>query len=178
MLLCWWLSAHTLTHSSPTPTPTFPPRPLLQGINVLSGQASAVTIQQVIQLGMFSIITYAVELLLEFGFMRMAATILMQIIQGSLGFFIFRSRTTAYYFADDVTYGGAKYIPTGRGYAIKHNTFVKVYSSYARSHLYYATELVLLAVLLPLVETSVSCGCVGELAASLLPAPGIWQPAS
>lgn len=23
-------------------------------------------------------------------------------------------------------YGGAKYIPTGRGYAIKHNTFVKV----------------------------------------------------
>lgn len=27
-------------------------------------------------------------------------------------------------------YGGAKYIPTGRGYAIKHNTFVKVGSWY------------------------------------------------
>ena len=25
-----------------------------------------------------------------------------------------------------VQYGGAAYIPTGRGYAIKHNTFVKV----------------------------------------------------
>jgi hypothetical protein len=45
---------------------------------------------------------------------------------GSLGFFIFRSRTTAYYFSNDVHYGGAKYISTGRGYAIKHNTFVKV----------------------------------------------------
>ena len=26
----------------------------------------------------------------------------------------------------DVQYGGAKYIPTGRGYAIKHSSFVKV----------------------------------------------------
>ena len=45
---------------------------------------------------------------------------------GSLSFFIFRSRTTAFYFSNDVQYGGAAYIPTGRGYAIKHNTFVKV----------------------------------------------------
>ncbi|EFN56001.1 hypothetical protein CHLNCDRAFT_145389 [Chlorella variabilis] len=75
---------------------------------------------------------------------------------GSLGFFIFRSRTTAFYFANDVQYGGAKYIPTGRGYAIKHNTFV--YTSYARSHLYYAAELLLLAILLLLIETTSYAG--------------------
>ena len=39
-------------------------------------------IQQIVQLGMFSIITYAVELLLEYGFMKMIGTIVMQIIQG------------------------------------------------------------------------------------------------
>lgn len=127
-------------------------------ISVLTGQTSSVAVQQVIQLGMFSIITYAVEMLLEYGFMKMAANIVMQIIQGSLGFFIFRSRTTAFYFANDVQYGGAKYIPTGRGYAIKHNTFVKVYTSYARSHLYYAAELLLLAILLLLIETTSYAG--------------------
>jgi 1,3-beta-glucan synthase component len=69
---------------------------------------------------------------------------------GSLSFFIFRSRTTAHFFVNDVFYGGAKYIPTGRGYALKHNSFVKVYSNYARSHLYYASELLLLLILLAL----------------------------
>lgn len=109
---------------------------------------------------MFSIITYAVEMLIEYGVMRMLGTILMQIVQGSLGFFIFRSRTTAYYFSNDVHYGGAKYISTGRGYAIKHNTFVKVYTSYARSHLYYAAELLMLAILLVLIETVSYAGIV------------------
>lgn len=71
---------------------------------------------------------------------------------GSLAFFVFRSRTSAYFFLSDVQYGGAKYIPTGRGYQLKHNSFVKVYSNYARSHLYYAAELLLLLVLLALLN--------------------------
>ena len=45
---------------------------------------------------------------------------------GSLAFFIFRSRTTAYFFSRVVRFGGAKYIKTGRGYAIDHLPFVKV----------------------------------------------------
>lgn len=130
---------------------------MLQSINVLTGNtATGVSVQQIIQLGMFSIVTYAVELLLEYGFAKMIATILVQIVQGeggqpassggaqgskgaigctglqrrrqgrklhampsssppphqclshagSLGFFIFRSRTTAYFFWNDVLYGG------------------------------------------------------------------------
>ncbi len=45
---------------------------------------------------------------------------------GSIFFFIFRTRTAAYFFIQDVKFGGAKYIPTGRGYQLKHNSFVKV----------------------------------------------------
>jgi hypothetical protein len=64
------------------PWPPCPPHPQTE-ISVLTGQATSVSIQQVVQLGMFSIITYAVELLLELGFMKMAATIIGQIIQGA-----------------------------------------------------------------------------------------------
>ena len=57
---------------------------------------------------------------------------------GTILFGIFRSRTSAYYFSQDLKHGGAAYIPTGRGYALKHATFVKTYTSYGRSHIYYA----------------------------------------
>lgn len=209
-------------NNAPTPAqhqPASPPRSYMAYyrpdntyISVLTGQTSSVAVQQVVQLGMFSIITFAgararccplaqgggaaarravctraqpsmwwsralwpptsdppstpnspapprtrpaaVEMLLEYGFFKMAATIVAQIIQGgrgwrrrggggrqaahprrrqraggvvqddraatrplppapapahpppgSLGFFIFRSRTTAYYFANDVQVG-------------------------------------------------------------------------
>ena len=101
---------------------------------------------------MFSIIIYAIELILEFGVVRTIASLFMQLLQGSLAFFIFRSRTTAFFFLTDVQYGGAKYIPTGRGYQLKHTSFVKVYSNYARSHLYYAAELLMLLILLALLN--------------------------
>ena len=51
-------------------------------------------------------------------------------------------------------YGGAEYIATGRGYQLHHNSFVHVYSQYSRSHLYYAAELLLLLILLPLLGWS------------------------
>ncbi|KFM22655.1 Callose synthase 5 [Auxenochlorella protothecoides] len=127
-------------------------------INALTGQAVAVSVNQAVQLGMLSIIVFAVELLLEYGIVKMLGTLLVQFVQGSLAFFTFRARTSAYYFMSDVQYGGAKYIPTGRGYAIKHSSFVKVYSSYARSHLYFAAELVYLLVLLALIDTTASPG--------------------
>lgn len=47
-------------------------------------------------------------------------------------FGIFRSRTSAHYFKEDVVSGGAAYIGTGRGYALDHNSFVKIYACYAR----------------------------------------------
>ena len=55
-------------------------------------------------------------------------------------FAVFRSRTSAYYFSQDLKHGGAAYIPTGRGYALRHISFVRTYTAYARSHIYYAVS--------------------------------------
>ena len=40
----------------------------------------------------------------------------------------------------DLRYGGAAYKSTGRDFGFKHLSFVAIYSSYARSHFYYAVE--------------------------------------
>ncbi|KAK9815749.1 hypothetical protein WJX72_008855 [[Myrmecia] bisecta] len=119
--------------------------------STITGNTSAYSSVQIVQLGMLSIITYAVELLLERGVVHTLASIFVQAISGSIAFFVFRAQTSAYYFKQDILYGGAKYIPTGRGYALRHNSFVKVYTSYARSHLYFAAEIVLLLILLAVV---------------------------
>ena len=145
----WMLTMLALTQTQILPDPNDP----TQTVSTLSGQPTSVAVQQVIQIGMFSIITYAVELILEYGLVKALASLLLQLLQGSLSFFIFRSRTTAFFFLTDVQFGGAKYIPTGRGYQLKHNSFVKVYSNYARSHIYYACELLLLLILLVLLST-------------------------
>lgn len=142
----WMLTLLALTNTQLLPNPEDP----LQTISTLTGQPTSVAVQQVVQIGMFSIITYALELILEYGMVKALAALLLQLIQGSLAFFVFRSRTTAYFFLSDVQYGGAKYISTGRGYQLRHNSFVKVYSNYARSHIYYAAELLLLLILLAL----------------------------
>lgn len=142
----WMVTLLALTNTQLLPNPDDE----LSTISTLTGQPTTVAVQQIVQIGMLSIITYAVELVLEYGVVKALATLLLQLIQGSLSFFVFRSRTTAFFFLSDVQYGGAKYIPTGRGYQLKHNSFVKVYSYYARSHLYYAAELLLLLILLAL----------------------------
>ena len=59
---------------------------------------------------------------------------------GSIIFSVFRSRTSAYFFSQDLKHGGAGYMATGRGYALQHISFVSKYASYARSHLYYAFQ--------------------------------------
>lgn len=54
----------------------------------------------------------------------------------------------AFYFTQVAYYGGAKYIATGRGFALTHTPFVKIYSSFGRSHIYFGFQLGMLAVML------------------------------
>ena len=140
----WMLVLIALTGSGQVSTDTE------DDISTLTGQPTSVSVQQIIQIGMFSIITYFMEMILEYGALKALGTLVLQIIQGSIAFFVFRARTTAFFFKSDVLYGGAKYVATGRGYALKHNSFVWVYTNYARSHLYYALELLLLLIILAL----------------------------
>lgn len=51
-------------------------------VSAVTGQADTVSAQQIVQLGMFSIITYAVELTLEYGIVASISTILVQLLQG------------------------------------------------------------------------------------------------
>ena len=146
----WMLTLLALTNNQELQDPNDP----TQVISTLTGQPTSIAVQQLVQIGMFSIVTYAIELLLEYGLIHMLATLILQIIQGSIAFFVFRTRTTAKFFLKDVQYGGAEYIATGRGYQLHHNSFVHVYSQYSRSHLYYAAELLLLLILLPLLGWS------------------------
>ena len=46
------------------------------------------------------------------------------------------AQTTASAFAADVTYGGANYLASGRGFAYHPSSFVLLYASYGRTHLH------------------------------------------
>jgi hypothetical protein len=78
--------------------------------------------------------------------------ILSQMISGSLLFFIFRQQTSAFYFTQIAYYGGAKYIATGRGFALTHTSYVKTFSNFGRSHIYFGFQLGMLAVMLAFVN--------------------------
>jgi 1,3-beta-glucan synthase len=173
----WMLTMLALTDTQTLPNPDDP----TTTISTITGDGSSVAVQQIIQIGMLSIVTYGVEMILEYGAAKALATLLVQIVQGSLAFFVFRARTTAFFFLSDVRYGGAKYISTGRGYALRHQPFVKVYSNYARSHLYYAFELLLLLILLSLLAPqsyAASTWSTWLVCVSILWAPFWFNPGS
>lgn len=173
----WMLTLLALTNNQELQDPNDP----TAVISTLTGQPTSIAVQQLVQIGMFSIVTYAIEMLLEYGLIHTLVTLILQIIQGSLAFFVFRTRTTAKFFLSDVQYGGAKYISTGRGYQLHHNGFVHVYSHYSRSHLYYAAELLLLLILLPLLGWSQYAATTWStwlVAVSLFWAPFWFNPSS
>ena len=52
------------------------------------------------------------------------------------------------YFAEDINYGGARYIPTGRGFSFTTSSFIRLFTFYGRSHLYPGFELLFMALML------------------------------
>lgn len=98
-------------------------------------------VQQVLQLGTLSMIPYYGQLVLEHGIVYATVTVLHQIFTGSLFFYMFQQRTVADSFIKDLAYGSARYVGTGRGFNITSLDFVKIFTLYTRSHMYYAFEL-------------------------------------
>ncbi|CAD7698034.1 unnamed protein product [Ostreobium quekettii] len=120
--------------------------------SVVQAVDTAVEITSIVQLGMLTVIAYIGELLLELGLLQTAAVVLLQVISGSLAFFIFKQQTDAAAFTEDMNYGGARYVGTGREFALSHNHFISLYGRYARSHLYFAAKLILLCVMLGILD--------------------------
>ncbi|KAG2442264.1 hypothetical protein HXX76_002351 [Chlamydomonas incerta] len=113
------------------------------GVSGEPGQVSMTqtyNVQQVLQLGTLAIIPYVGQLILETGLLRTAITVFGQIVTGSLFFYIFQQQTVAASFSGVMAYGGMRYIGTGRGFSIQTTDFVKLYTMYARTHLYLGFE--------------------------------------
>ncbi|PNH09351.1 putative callose synthase 6 [Tetrabaena socialis] len=114
-------------------------------------------VEHVLSLGPLMLLPYAAQLLLEGGLLRTLATLCVQLVAGSLAFAVFRQQTTAHYFKDDMTYGGASYISTGRGFSITSSSFTTLYTNYARSHLYQGAQLLHLLLLYAAVRDCAAC---------------------
>lgn len=95
-----------------------------------------------------SSLPYAAQTIFERGLVHAGIEFFKQLLSGMVPFSFFRMQTTAHYFSNDVTSGGATYIATGRGFAYSPTSWVKLYASYGRSHLHLGFEIGLLGVVL------------------------------
>eukprot|EP00929_Paragymnodinium_shiwhaense_P061983 TRINITY_DN30951_c0_g1_i1.p1 TRINITY_DN30951_c0_g1~~TRINITY_DN30951_c0_g1_i1.p1 ORF type:complete len:1604 (-),score=362.26 TRINITY_DN30951_c0_g1_i1:181-4992(-) len=92
-------------------------------------------------------------------------------------FSAFQSKIIAYYFESTVAYGGAQYIPTGRGLGVARFSFVKLYRAFSATHFRDAFE----ATLYLSLGTIVDCGwpfalCMGLCIFSWSFAPFLYNP--
>ena len=116
--------------------------------------AEAYSASWVFQLGFITIVPYFVEMSVEFGPWAAITTFFRQFVQGSMFFFIFALRTKAYFFDRTLVIGGAKYVATGRGFTLEAANFVAIYSQWARSHIYFGVEILVLLILFGLAPGS------------------------
>ncbi|KAF8043311.1 hypothetical protein BT93_A1603 [Corymbia citriodora subsp. variegata] len=98
----------------------------------------------IIQLCLFTALPMIVESTLQHGFLQAIWDFMTMQLQLSSVFCTFSMGTRAHYFGRTVLHGGAKYHPTGHGFAVDHKSFAENYRLYARSHFVKAIELVLL----------------------------------
>eukprot|EP00930_Biecheleria_cincta_P015653 TRINITY_DN12986_c0_g2_i1.p1 TRINITY_DN12986_c0_g2~~TRINITY_DN12986_c0_g2_i1.p1 ORF type:complete len:1556 (-),score=205.11 TRINITY_DN12986_c0_g2_i1:228-4286(-) len=87
-----------------------------------------------------SMLPLAAEVLLEEGLAAALWRLCSSLLSLSPVFSTFQSKLMGYYFETTLHYGGAQYIPTGRGLATAREPFVKLFRSFAASHMYDALE--------------------------------------
>ncbi|GAX79706.1 hypothetical protein CEUSTIGMA_g7147.t1 [Chlamydomonas eustigma] len=114
-------------------------------------------VEYVFQLGALSILPFLAESIIEYGPARTAMTMLHQTFAGSLAFFISRQQTSRTAFQEDLQYGGAQYIATGRGFALSSVPFIKVYMNYGRTHILPGFELGFLCLVVYTLHDCFSC---------------------
>jgi len=93
-----------------------------------------------LQLAFFSVLPYILELWVERGFVIALWENCKLALSCSWLFFLFASQTKGYHFASALRQGHAGYIATGRGYVIETGSFVKLYATFATSHIYFGVE--------------------------------------
>ncbi|KAK3242326.1 hypothetical protein CYMTET_47979 [Cymbomonas tetramitiformis] len=108
-------------------------------------------LQAIAQLGVLSISLFLVELVMEYGLLPALKEVIGMTIAGALPFFAFVLRTRGHYVDSGLVKGNTKYIPTGRGFALKHEPFVYLYKLYAHSHIYGGAHMIVLLIFFRLI---------------------------
>ncbi|CAE7879948.1 FKS1, partial [Symbiodinium sp. KB8] len=93
-----------------------------------------------------SMLPYFAETMLEEGGLSACYNLASSLLACSPIFSAFQSKLMAHFFETTLNYGGAQYIPTGRGLATQREPFVKNFRCFAPTHLYDAMEVVVLLV--------------------------------
>jgi callose synthase len=108
---------------------------------LLADLTKAVTFS--VQLGIILTVPLVAELVLEKGVGAASYQMIRVFCTGGPLFFMFHIRTKAYYYDITITLGGAKYMPTGRGFVLGHTNFVKLFRMFCNSHFNYGFTLFL-----------------------------------
>lgn len=91
-----------------------------------------------------SVIPLLLEVTIEEGLRAALRSVSNSLLSLSPVFSAFQSKLVAYYFRSTVSYGGAQYIPTGRGLATTRETFLKLFRTFTHSHWHDAFEMAFL----------------------------------
>ena len=136
---------------------------------------------QVFQLSSLSLLVYVLTVWCEHGILAAITNVARQTLAGSMLFYVFRSKTSAFSFSNDLKFGGAQYAATGRGYKLKATSFVILFQQYARSHAWFGGHLLLLLVIALVIGVPVSAWALWSswlVVLALLVAPFWFNPFS
>ncbi|RLN23905.1 callose synthase 7-like [Panicum miliaceum] len=145
---------------------------------------NALASQSIFQLGLLLVLPMIMEVGLEKGFRTALGEFVIMQLQLASVFFTFQLGTKTHYYGRTILHGGAKYIPTGRGFVVYHAKFAENYRMYSRSHFVKGLELLILLVVYLVYGSSyrssnlylfVTCS-IWFLVASWLFAPFIFNP--
>ncbi|CAK9096135.1 1 [Durusdinium trenchii] len=90
-----------------------------------------------------SMLPFVFETMLEEGGLAALWSLGSSLVALSPVFSAFQSKLMSHFFETTLHYGGAQYIPTGRGLATQREAFLKSFRCFAPSHMYDALEVVL-----------------------------------
>lgn len=124
-----------------------------------------------------SMLPFAFEVMLEEGGLQALWSLTFSLLALSPVFSSFQSKLMGYFFETTLNYGGAQYIPTGRGLATRREPFLKSFRCFAASHMYDALEVVLFIIFSAAQDYGTGFYfCTGFSATSWLIAPFLFNP--
>jgi len=97
-----------------------------------------------IQLGLLTILPLFLKMIMDRGLRDGFDYTISSLLRGSAAFNVFSMTTKGYNYMVGLLFGQAQYIATERGYVTQNANMVVLYGLYAKSHLYFGLEVMLL----------------------------------